>query len=250
MDVLSERGDRLDADPPGLIRPRVMVQRWTDVVFLHWAYEPEVVQRVLPAGVTVDTFDGQAWIGLVPFNMEGLGFPRLAPLPHVGAFPEVNVRTYVRIGDRRAVWFFSLDVDRTLPAVVARAGYHLNYCAGRVSHRRRGDLVTSHVERRWPRASAGPTTDITVRTGEAVDPSEPFAHFLTARWGLISRTRRGRFVHAPIAHPAWPLHTGEVIHLDDHLVTAAGLPAPVGPPHVMWSPGVPVDVGRPRRLPR
>ena len=250
MSPISSMVEPMTAGPPATITRRVMVQRWTDVVFLHWAYDPDVVQRLLPAGVTVDVFDGHAWVGLVPFQMEGLGFPHLAPLPFVGAFPEVNVRTYVRVGAHRAVWFFSLDVDRILPALIARRGYHLNYCAGRVSHRRRGNVVSSRVERRWPDASAGATTSIIVRTGPPVDPLEPFTHFVTARWGLVSTTPRGKLRHAPIAHPPWPLHAAEVLHLDDGLLVAAGLPAPHDRPHAMWSPGVAVDVGRPRRLPR
>lgn len=159
------------------------------------------------------------------------------------------MRTYVRVGARRAVWFFSLDVDRILPALFARRGYHLNYCAGRVSHRRIGNVVSSRVERRWPHASAGATTSIIVRTGPPVDPLDQFTHFVTARWGLVSTTPRGRLCHAPIAHPQWPLHAAEVLRLDDHLLVAAGLPAPRDSPHALWSPGVAVDIGRLRRLP-
>jgi uncharacterized protein YqjF (DUF2071 family) len=236
------------ATPP--IAHPVMVQRWSDVVYLHWAYDPSVVQRLLPPGASVDVHDGAAWVGLVPFRMEGLGFPHLAPLPFVGTFPEVNVRTYVRAGGRRAVWFFSLDIDRTLPALVARWGYHLNYCVGAVGHQRTEDLVMSHVERRRPRSTAGATTSIAVRTAGPIDPAEPLTRFLTARWGLVSATRRGGLWHAPIAHATWPLHHADVLHVDDHLVTAAGLPAPSGIPLAMWSPGVDVEIGRPRRLRR
>jgi uncharacterized protein YqjF (DUF2071 family) len=226
-----------------------MVQRWNDVVFLHWPYEPAVVQRLLPSGVEVDTFGGRAWVGLVPFHMDGLGFPGLAPLPHVGSFPEVNVRTYVRSGDRVGVWFFSLDVDRWLPVAVARAAYHLPYCAGRAHHGRAGDVLTSRVLRRWPHPAGRADTSIAVRTGASVDPDDSFALYLTARWGLISASRRGRLRYAPVDHPDWTLHHAELLHLDDHLVTAAGLPRPEGSPHAMWSPGVDVRVGRPVRLP-
>jgi uncharacterized protein YqjF (DUF2071 family) len=229
-----------------VLRP-VMVQRWTDVVFLHWRFDPQVVQAPLPDGVTVDTYDGSAWVGLVPFQMEGLGVPGLAPLPHVGRFPEVNVRTYVRAGMRRGVWFLSLDVDRLLPAVVARAAYHLPYCAGRADHLRNSDLVVSRVERRWPRANTPAVSEIVVRTGAAVDPDDELAHFLTDRWGLISATRRGRLRYAAVDHPDWSLHHADVVHLSDRLVAAAGLPTPQSSPHVMWSPGVDVRVGRPQR---
>lgn len=225
-----------------------MVQRWNDVVFLHWRFEPDVVQQLLPADVRVDTFEGSAWVGLIPFHMDGLGIDRLAPLPHVGSFPEVNVRTYVRAGGRVGVWFFSLDVDRFLPAAVARATYSLPYCAGLAGHVRAGDVVTSRVRRRWPSATQPATTQIAVRSGARIDEGDPLARFLTARWGLISATRRGRLRYAPVDHPIWHLHEAELLHLDDHLIAAAGLPQPHEAPLVMWSPGVDVRVGRPTRL--
>jgi uncharacterized protein YqjF (DUF2071 family) len=227
---------------PVLERP-VMEQRWEDVTFLHFRYAPEQVQRLLPAGVTVDVHDGSAWVALVPFRMEGLRLPGRRRLPF-GSFPEVNVRTYVRAGRRRGVWFFSLDIDRLAPTVVARVAYHLPYCWGRVDHVRVGDLVTTRVERRWPSGGARSSTGSVVRTGSVVDPEDPTAQFLTARWGLVASARRG-LRWAPVEHGEWPLHHGSVLHLDDGLIVAAGLPAPVGDPHVMWSPGVDVRVGLP-----
>ena len=244
---------------PEPVRRAVMVQRWNDVVFLHWRYDPAMVQRLLPRGVTVDEHDGAAWVGLIPFSMEGLGVPGMAPLPVVGSFSEVNVRTYVRAGNRRGVWFFSLDVDRRLPALVARSAYHLPYFAGAAVHRRTDDLVRTRVERRWPTDDGSARTGIvarsaiTVRTGGPIDADAPLPRFLTARWGLITSTRRdrdrpGRIRYAPVDHPVWPLHAADVVDLDDGLVAAAGLPHPRTAPHAMWSPGVDVRVGRPRRV--
>ena len=226
----------------------VMVQRWTDVVFLHWRYPPDAVQRLLPAGVQVDVHDESPWVGLVPFRMEGLGLPGLAPLPLVGEFPEVNVRTYVRSGSRRGVWFFSLDIDRLLPVVVARVAYRLPYYFGRVEHHRVGDIVTSAVHRRWPRVQEAGRSEIALRTGEETDPTARLEHFLTSRWGLIAADRRGSLRYAAVDHQPWPLHRAEVLHLDDHLVTLAGLPSPTGEPHALWAPGVDVRVGRPIRV--
>ncbi len=226
----------------------VMVQRWTDVVFLHWRYDPQVVQRLLPDGVTVELFDGDAWLGLVPFSMEGLGLPGLAPLPIVGSFPEINVRTYVHAGGRSGVWFFSLDTDVWLATAAARLAYHLPYCYGWAEHGRVDDLVTTRAYRRWPRSSRGATCDLAVRVGASVDPLDPLVHFLTDRWGLVSRSWRGGLVHAAVDHPDWPLYEAEVVHLDEQLVAAAGLPTPTGPAHVLWSPGVDVRVGQPSRL--
>jgi uncharacterized protein YqjF (DUF2071 family) len=231
---------------PGVDRA-VMVQRWSDLAFLHWPYPPDVVQRLLPAGLTVDTFDGRAWVGLIPFRMEGLGLPVWAPLPLVGSFPEVNVRTYVRAGGRRGVWFFSLDVDRVLPTLVARGAYRLPYCSGAASHERHGDRLTTTVERHWPRPERPATTDIVVRTTrEPVD--DPLTRFVTDRWRLFSRTSRGGLRSAPVDHPRWSILRAEVERLDDTLVRAAGLPHPSGEPLVRWSPGVDVRVGRPGRV--
>lgn len=241
--------DQLTVAPPvDHVRRAVMVQTWSELVFLHWRVEPSAIQRLLPTGVEVDTFDGTAWIGLIPFSMEGLGVPGLAPLPHVGAFPEVNVRTYVRCGPHRGVWFFSLDVDRRLPAYTARAVYALPYCWGDATHGRDGDIVTSRVERRWPSSTASARTSIRVRTGDPVDAAEPLHRFLTARWGLVAVTRWGGHRWAPVDHPAWPLHAAEVLDVDDTLVAAAGVQVEGPPDHAMWSPGVPVRVGRPRRV--
>jgi uncharacterized protein YqjF (DUF2071 family) len=224
-----------------------MVQHWADVVFAHWRYDPDVVQRLLPPGVTVDVHDGSAWVALVPFRMERLGLPGLAPLPFVGRFPEINVRTYVRAGDRRGVWFFSLDVDLLVPTIVARTVYRLPYCYGRTDHVRVADLVTTRVERRWPRSELPAAAALVVRTGAAIEPDDT-VQFLTSRWGLVSASRRGGLRYAAVGHPPWPLHHAEVVHLDEGLVTAAGLPAPHGPPHLLWSPGVDVRVGPPQRI--
>ncbi|MEY2974139.1 MAG: hypothetical protein RIR49_559 [Actinomycetota bacterium] len=236
---------------PEPVRRAVMVQYWTDLVYLHWPMTPESVQRRLPVGIEVDTFDGSAWVGLIPFHMDGLGFPMrgLAPLPHVGSFPEVNVRTYVRSGDRRGVFFLSLDIDRWLPALVARGAYRIPYCVGDVRHVRVGDLVSTTVCRRWPRPEPGPATaSIAVRIGAAIDEPDDLATFLTARWGLISGPPGSRLGYAPVDHPEWPLRRAEVLELDETLVRAAGLPNPIGEPHAMYSPGVPVRIGAPRRV--
>lgn len=233
-------------DPVG--RP-VMVQQWNEIVFLHWRYNPAEVQALLPSGVEVDTFDGSAWVGLIPFQMEGLGLPYrgLHPLPHVGRFPEVNVRTYVRSRNRRGVYFLSLDIDRWLPALVARAGYRIPYCVGDVRHVRIGDLVSSSVDRRWPSGPAAAQARIAVRVGSPIE-TDDLSQFLTSRWGLISSRPSGRFGYAPVDHPEWRLQTAALEHLDETVVAAAGLTPPSGEPHVLYSPGTPVRIGWPRPI--
>jgi uncharacterized protein YqjF (DUF2071 family) len=225
-----------------------MRNRWTDLTFLHWSYDPAAVQALLPPGLTVDTFDDRAWVALVPFVMHVR--PPVGPeLPWLSHFAETNVRTYVRAADGTAgVWFFSLDASR-LPAVAtARTTYHLPYFWSRMGYERDGDRVTYTCRRRWP--GPGPSSAVTVRIGApyAADELGDRDHWMTARWRLYSRRRVG-LRSALAEHEVWPLHRAEVVHLDDGLVAAAGLPAPEGPPVVHWSPGVHVRIGVPRRLP-
>jgi uncharacterized protein len=228
---------------PNPVRTAVMRQEWLDLAYVHWRYDPAVVQALLPAGLEVDTFDGSAWVGLIPFSMRGIGLPHGPAVPYLGSFAEVNVRTYVRRDNRPGVWFFSLDVDRFIPAAVARLTYRLPYCWGRTSHERTGDTLTTVVRRRWPHRVAD--SYLVVDMGEPVAANE-LDVFLTARWGLYSRTRRG-VRYAAVDHEPWPLRAGSVLRLDESLIQAAGLPAPTGEAHVRCSDGVTVRIGRPRR---
>lgn len=237
---------RLRPDCPEPVRRAVMKQGWWDLAYLHWRYDPDEVARLLPDGLEVDTFDGGAWVGLVPFSMRGIGVPRLPAVPWLGSFPEVNVRTYVIRNGIPGVWFFSLDVNRLLPALVARAAYRLPYCWGSASNAMTGDSLVSAVSRRWP--DRGPSTRTVVVPGEEISEQSPLEVFLTARWGLYSRGYGRSLMYAPVDHPRWVLHRARAVTVDDSLVVAAGLPTPTGEPHCMFSPGVPVRVGLPRRV--
>ena len=106
--------------------------------------------------------------------------------------------------------------------------------------------MTSTVRRRWP--TSGPTTSLEIEIGSPIVEPSVFEHFLTARWGLYSSWFGNRLVYAPVDHERWPLATARVVSLDDSLVEAAGLPAPTGDPHCMFSDGVSVRVGLPRRV--
>lgn len=221
-----------------------MRQQWCDLAYVHWRYPAAEVQRLLPAGLTVDTFDGSAWVGLIPFRMRDVGAARGPAVPYLGTFSEVNVRTYVHAGGRPGVWFFSLDVDRLIPALVARASYRLPYCWGGTSHRRLGSSTTTVVRRRWPNRVEESTLRIDVGGPIVADELDVF---LTARWGLYSRSRRG-LRYAPVDHEPWPLRSASVASVEDSLVEAAGLPTPEGEPHVRFSDGVSVRIGRPTRV--
>lgn len=242
-----DQTDLYPATPVERVDRPVMLQGWRDLSSAHWAYDPAVVQRQLPPGLTVDTFDGQAWVGLIAFHMQRIRLPGTPPVPYLGTFPETNVRTYVRGPDGRpGVWFNSLEASRLLPVLVARFSYRLPYMWSKMTIERKDERVTYFAERRWP-GPRGARSTLVVKRGDPVPDPEPLEHFLTARWGLFTRLGP-RLAYAPVDHPAWPIERATTIHLEDELVTAAGYPAPTGDPLVHYSPGVEVRIGRPRLL--
>jgi uncharacterized protein YqjF (DUF2071 family) len=235
-------------DPTERVRRPVMLQEWRDVAFVHWSVDPESAQRLLPDGLTVDTINGSGWVGLVGFSMVGIRPPGLPRVPYLGSFPETNVRTYVRDArGRPGVWFHSLEASRLLPVMTARVGYSLPYMWAKMALQKRRSSIHYSSRRRWPGPSGAGGTIVIEPESVPVAP-DPLSTFLTARWSLYSQDRRGRLRYAPVEHPPWKLHTANVAALTDTLVTAVGYSAPIGEPHVLWSPGVSVRVGLPRRV--
>lgn len=230
------------------VRWPVMHQHWRWLTFLHWRYPADVVQRLLPRGLTVETVDGTAWVGLVPFQMDAVRAPGAPALPWLSRFPETNVRTYVRGPDGSSgIWFLSLDADRLSAVVTGRLTYGLPYFWSSMSVQRDGDQRHYQARRRWP-GPAGTRGDAVVEFGEPLGAGQlgPRDHFLTARYRLFS-TVAGRLVVAEAEHPVWQLRRASVRRLCPDLVPAAGLPEPDHEPVVHASDGVAVRIGRWRR---
>jgi uncharacterized protein YqjF (DUF2071 family) len=218
-------------------------QRWRDLAFLHWPVAAADVAQLLPPGLSVDTWEGQAWVGVVPFAMFDVS-PWWSPsVPGISNFLELNVRTYVhREGRAPGVWFFSLDAAKALAVLLARTGWDLPYHFASMDLEREGDDVRYRSKRLFP----GPTPaefQASYRIGESIGEAQPgtFEHFLAERYVLYaagkSGLRLGRVHHAP-----YPLHRCEVTELTESMVAATGLPAPTAAPIALFSPWVDVDV--------
>ncbi|HYO31291.1 MAG TPA: DUF2071 domain-containing protein [Nocardioidaceae bacterium] len=233
--------------PPGLSGRPIMHQRWVDVAFLHWRIDPARVAPLLPPGTTPDVYDGDSWVGLIPFRMVGAGIASGPAVPWLGTFAETNVRLYsVDRGGRRGVVFRSLDASRLGVVIGARVTFGLRYCWAKMRVRATGaDLEYTTVRRRWP-GGRGVSSRAVVRPGAALSTSDPLADFLTARWGLHTRWA-GRSVFVPNEHERWPLHSATLQHLEEDQVAAAGLPGVTTrpPDSVLWSPGVTARFGMP-----
>lgn len=233
---------------PSPVRRPVMLQGWHRLASVHWPFDPDAVQRLIPTPFRVDTFDGAAWVGLIPFWMDRIRLPGLPPFGRLSSFPETNIRTYITAPDgRRGVWFMSLDITRLIPTLVARTTYNLPYCWSAMSIEESDGRIEYRSARRWPRGEG--FSRLALRVGERIVPDNVSAleHFVTARWALGS-TWAGRPIWAEVDHEPWPLHRATVTDLDESLISAAGLPAAEGEPVALWSPGVSVRIGRPRRL--
>ena len=228
-------------EPPELDRRPVMTQRWQRASFLHWPFAPDDVQRMLPAGLEVDTFDGLAWVGLVAFEMVDIAPAGFPAVPRLGTFPETNVRTYVKGPDGSpGVWFHSLDADRLLPVLVARGVYRLPYFWSRMRIDETASGVRYVSRRRWP-GPPGVGGPIEIEIGDPIHDVGEQDAFLTARWRLFTTVKQ-RIWSAGVAHPPWPLHEARATEVSVDLLSAAGYARPVGAPVARYAPGVPVAV--------
>ena len=177
---------------------------------------PIIASSLLPTGLTVDTWQGNAWIGLVAFRMSGVR-PRWSPaIPYLSRFPETNVRTYVRYGDNEpGVWFFSLEAARLPAVLIARWGWQLNYRWSRMRVDRHANQV-SYSARRWLDGNAGAniTAEIDVqgrgepalgRKGENYSLPGSLDEFLVERYVFFNVGRRGRILQGRVRHSPYPL---------------------------------------------
>ena len=224
-----------------------MLHRWDDLCFLHWPYPADLVQALLPLGLEVDTFDGQAWVGLIPFRLT-VTVPRVPPIPWLNSCPEVNVRTYVRGPDGgHGIWFLSLEASRLGAVLTARGMYGLPYHWAGMRLDRDETTVWYESRRRW--AGRRPREVIALALAESVPPEEltRLEIFVTARWRLYS-TWRGGLALTQVEHAPWPIRRATALCVRDELFPAAGLMEPAGPPHALFSPGVSVRFGRRRQL--
>jgi uncharacterized protein YqjF (DUF2071 family) len=205
-----------------------MRMHWSCLAFFHWPIDPRKVRHLVHEGLEIDTFDGRAWVGLVPFTMplvRHVGWPRV---PTMNSFHECNVRTYVTRDGVPGVWFFSLDAASRLAVWGARTFWNLPYHHARIDLRREGARIEYGVRRS---GDARATMRCAWEVGAPLPRSTPdtLAHFLAERYCLYSVDRGGRLMRGRIQHDPWPLREARVVALDDGLVRAAGIDLDIDP---------------------
>jgi uncharacterized protein YqjF (DUF2071 family) len=222
--------------PPG---PPVMYQSWGTLLFLHWQIPVAALRPMIPAHLSIDTFDGSAWISVTPFTVWGARPAFMPPLPWLSAFHEINVRTYVHREGMPGVWFFSLDASSLAAVIGARSLFHLPYHHARMLLQQRESTVIYRTTRK----GAGPAAvfDATWICGADLPPAEPgsLEFFLVERYCLYT-AKNGSVYRCRIFHHPWPLHKAALASCESTMIEAAGLPAPHGEP--LLQGGGPVHV--------
>jgi len=246
---------------------------WSDLLFAHWRVPAETIQALLPPDLTVDTWGGSAWVGLVPFYMSRIR-PWWAPaIPGVSWFCETNVRTYVHFrGKDPGVWFFSLDASNSLAVRTARWGWHMPYFRADMTLKRSEQRVEYASRRLWP-GPAGAGTRIVIERGELQDsdatlapgahssppspaPGQPtsghratgyslpgsFEHFLIERYIMYAAPAPGMLLKGHVHHTPYPVRSARLLEFEQSLLPAVGIPVSPTPDHVAYSDGVQVHV--------
>ena len=216
--------------------PWLMTQTWHDLLFAHWPIDLPTLRAHVPLPLQIDLFAGQAWLGIVPFRMSNVA-PRFVPaMPWVSAFPELNVRTYVRIGERTGVYFFSLDASNPLAVGIARTLVHLPYYTASMECEERDGWIQYRSERT---AQTGPSARLRARY-RPVGPPQPSApgtleHFLTERYCLFTVDDEANPFTLDIHHPPWPLQPAEAEIETNTMAEANGLRLPQAEPLLHFS---------------
>jgi uncharacterized protein YqjF (DUF2071 family) len=209
-----------------------MAQNWHDLLFAHWPVERDVLSSLLPRELTPDEFDGQCWVGVIPFRMSRIRLRGMPPFPVLSAFPELNVRTYVKCQDRPGVYFLSLDAASLLAVKAARAFYKLPYFHATMSCRERnGEIIYSSVRRNGRailRSQYHPVNPV-----QAAEPNT-LKHWLTERYCLYT-VRDHRVYRAEIHHQPWPLQDAEAEIAINSMAEAAGIHLPEIAPQLYFA---------------
>jgi len=205
---------------------------WHDLLFMHYPMEVDALRHLIPKSLEIDTFDGMAWLGIVPFRMTGVA-PRFVPnVPFVSSFPELNVRTYVTINGRPGVWFFCLEATNPLAVRVARTLFYLPYMDAKIELKNcdcenNGKWI-GYESNRTHKNELPATLKLDYRPIGTSFEAQPdsLESFLTSRYCLYSADRRGKVFRGEIDHEPWKLRDAQAIVKENTMADWLGIQLP------------------------
>jgi uncharacterized protein len=226
-----------------------MRMRWVDLLFAHWPVDADVLRALIPPNLEIDTYQGQAYLGIVPFRMVDVAPRWLPALPRIGSFAEVNVRTYVTHRERSGVWFLSLDAASRIAVEGARAGFHLPYFHAKMSVDRHGDAVLYRSQRRDERGRPA-ALEVRYRPIGASTPAVAgsLEAWVSDRSRLFAMDGRGGLTRTEIRHVPWLLRPAVAEFSVESLAAAQGIDLPGESPHLRLADPLDVVAWWPRRV--
>jgi hypothetical protein len=226
--------------------PWIMVQTWLDLLFAHWPVDRALLRSIVPSAFDLDLYDGQAYVGVVPFSMTNVTFRGIPALPLVSTFPEMNVRTYVRVEDKPGIYFFSLDAASSLAVRMARLWLNLPYHRAEMSSVARADAIEYRSRRLGEPAEFAATYE---PKGSEEEPRPgSIEHFLTERYCLYAIDRSARPYRLDIHHLPWRLRSADARFDRNTVAAAAGIALPASAPLLHFSKRQDMVAWRPVRI--
>ena len=224
----------------------LMEHHWGKLLFMHWPIDPERLRSLVPPQLTIDTFDGEAWIGVTPFTMWDVRLSFTPPVPYLSDFHELNVRTYVLYRGVPGVWFFSLNTNSSMTVFGARTFYFLPYFNADIDLRREADTI--HYRLRRTDAERPAAFDASWEIGKELPEAEPgtLEFFLTERYCLYSASGESIY-RARIHHRPWPLRQAALLSYESDIAESDYLPKLKGKPLVHYAESLAVDVWPPEK---
>ena len=224
-----------------------MAQNWHDLLFAHWPVPGDVLREAIPRELELDCFAGRSWIGIVPFRMAGVRLRATPTVPWLSAFPELNVRTYVKAGGKPGVWFFSLDAANRVAVEVARAWFHLPYFVARMECREHAGEIAYGSVRTDGRGKGERFQARYTSIGESFRAREgTLEHFLTERYCLYAQRNDGVIIRGEIHHAPWELRCARARIAENTMAERLGLGLEEQPALLHFSEVQEVIVWRPR----
>ncbi|MBA2503776.1 MAG: DUF2071 domain-containing protein [Pyrinomonadaceae bacterium] len=226
----------------------LMRQHWGKLLFMHWTIPVNILRPLVPPRLAIDTFEGAAYIAIVPFTMWGIR-PSFAPrVPGLSAFHELNVRTYVHLDGVPGVWFLSLDANNAAAVWAARNFFHLLYFNARMTLEQRGREIVYASHR--THASA-PDADFkaTWEFGDSLPRSQPSSleFFLTERYCLYA-AGKNRLYRCRVFHQPWQLHKARLVSYESSMIESHNLPTPHGEPLLHYAASLETNIWRLERV--
>lgn len=228
-----------------------MTQRWHDLLFAHWAMDPESVRPLLPSPLrpTLDTFGGKAWVGVIPFWMSHVKFRGLPAIPGLSKFAEMNVRTYVTVDGKPGVYFFSLDAESLAAVYGARIGFGLAYFYAKMSVSLDTDNKFHYESRRLQHPKSAEFVGTYAPTASATFNAAPgsIEEFLVERYCLYTADKRGRIHRGNIHHLPWPLQQARADIQVNNVAQSHGIRLPEETPLLHFAKQLDVFIWPPER---